>query len=43
MSGGTSGSGGGALLRDDVMETLCALLCQLGTEFAIFIPMIDKV
>lgn len=30
-------------LRPVVMETLCALLIQLGSDFAIFAPMINKV
>ena len=31
------------LLREDAIDTLCALLYQLGSEYVIFIPMIDKV
>jgi hypothetical protein len=30
-------------LRDDVMRTLCALVYQLGADYAIFIPMVSKV
>lgn len=30
-------------LRAAIMDTLCVLLVQLGTDFAIFIPMINKV
>jgi serine/threonine-protein kinase mTOR len=26
-----------------IMDTLCVLLVQLGTDFAIFVPMINKV
>lgn len=31
------------LLRDAIMDTLCVLLVQLGSDFAIFVPMIRKV
>jgi len=30
-------------LRSAIMDTLCALVFQLGSEFTIFVPMIDKV
>lgn len=34
---------GNAELRAAVMDTLCVLLVQLGSEYAIFVPMINKV
>jgi len=30
-------------LRKEVMETLCILVYQLGSDYAIFIPMVNKV
>jgi FKBP12-rapamycin complex-associated protein len=30
-------------LRNTIMDTLCALVFQLGSDFAIFVPMINKV
>jgi FKBP12-rapamycin complex-associated protein len=33
----------GGPLRDDVLETLCALLIQLNSEFTIFVPTIEKI
>jgi FKBP12-rapamycin complex-associated protein len=32
-----------APLQQEVVSTLCVLLVQMGTEYAIFIPMVDKV
>ena len=30
-------------LRKEIFETLCALVCQLGSDYAIFIPTVNKV
>jgi hypothetical protein len=30
-------------LRREAIETLCSLMLQLGSDFAIFVPMISKV
>lgn len=30
-------------LRKEIFEALCALVCQLGSDYAIFIPTVNKV
>jgi FKBP12-rapamycin complex-associated protein len=30
-------------LRNTIMETICSMVCQLGSDFAIFVPTISKV
>jgi FKBP12-rapamycin complex-associated protein len=30
-------------LRNDAMDALCSLVSQIGSDFAIFVPMINKV
>jgi FKBP12-rapamycin complex-associated protein len=30
-------------LRNAIMETICSMVCQLGSDFAIFVPTINKV